>query len=223
MSAPRICIAGIDPENLLHVRPTTPPTDLITRTLLRAEGGPIGIGALVDIGNVTAHPAPPETEDHAFQTASVHHVRDRDPGEFLHLLGQAGDEDVQSALGACLQAVRGGYAVDAGSGERSLAVVRAREQPSLLVDGYGRLRIRVPDLDGGPALSLNDTRFYGPDQKTIDRDVTRDVSKRLRRGVPCRLALGLARAVQLDWDERERHWLQLNALILEDRPVGDAP
>jgi hypothetical protein len=62
MGAPRICIAGIDPESRRHVRPTTPSTDLITRVLLRKELGPIAMGALVDIGSVTPVPSPSYTQ-----------------------------------------------------------------------------------------------------------------------------------------------------------------
>jgi hypothetical protein len=59
MSSPRICVAGIDPETIEHVRPTTPPTDLITRSLLREEGGPFGMGAVVDLGAVIPEPTSP--------------------------------------------------------------------------------------------------------------------------------------------------------------------
>jgi hypothetical protein len=223
MIAPRICIAGIDPQSALQIRPVTPKGDPITRRLLRAEGGELSLGTLVDFGELTPQPSPPETEDHEFKTDAIRDVRDLDGDELLDLLGQAGDEDIHSAFGPCLEPVRGGYALEAGSGERSLAIVTAGEQPSLEVDRYGRLRVRVPDLEGAPALSLNDVRFYQRDQKTIEKTITRDVNKRLKRGVPCTLALGLARAVELDWDDRERHWLQANALILEDRPVGERP
>ena len=48
MDPPRICVAGIEPDRLRHIRPVTPPTDLITRRLLREHDGPFGPGALVD-------------------------------------------------------------------------------------------------------------------------------------------------------------------------------
>jgi hypothetical protein len=61
MSSPRICVAGIDPETIKHVRPTTPQTDPITRNLLREEGGPFGMGAVVDLGATVPEPTSPET------------------------------------------------------------------------------------------------------------------------------------------------------------------
>jgi hypothetical protein len=223
MRAPRICIAGIDPENHRHVRPTTPPTDLIKRVLLREELGPIAMGALVDIGPVTPEPSPPESEDHAFQTGNVEYVRDLEDQEFLDLLDEVRDADIQIAFGPELENVRSGYAAEAGSGERSLAVVRASESPTLIVDGYGKLRLHVRDLDPAPNLSVADVRFYEADHKTIRRDVVKDVNARIEDGVGSLLMLGLAHATQMPWDDRERHWLQLNGLVLEDRPVGDTP
>lgn len=223
MQAPRICIAGIDPESHRHVRPTTPPTDLIKRVLLREELGPIVMGALVDIGPVTPEPSPPESEDHAFQTANVEFVRDLDDQGFLDLLDQVRDADIQTAFGPELENVRSGYAVEAGSGERSLAVVRACEPPTLIVDGYGKLRLHVRDLDPAPNLSVADVRFYEADHKTIRRDVVRDVNARIEDGVGLLLMLGLPHAAQMPWDDRKRHWLQLNGLVLEDRAVGDTP
>jgi hypothetical protein len=223
MRAPRICIAGIDPESHRHVRPTTPRTDLITRALLREELGPIAMGALVDIGSVTPEPSPPESEDYAFQTANIEYVRDLGDQEFLDLLDEVRDDDIQAAFGPALENVRNGYAVEAGSGERSLAVVRACEPPTLIVDGYGKLRLHVSDLDPAPNLSVADVRFYEADHKTIRRDVFSDVNARIEDDVGLLLMLGLPHATQMPWDDRERHWLQLNGLVLEDRPVGDAP
>jgi hypothetical protein len=74
MEAPRICVAGFEARELEHVRPTTPPTDPITRKLLREEGGPFGMGAVVDLGAVASVPSPPEVEDHRFKTANARHL-----------------------------------------------------------------------------------------------------------------------------------------------------
>jgi hypothetical protein len=223
MRAPRICIAGIEPGSHRHVRPTTPRTDLIKRALLREELGPIAMGALVDVGLVTPEPSPPESEDHAFQTANVKYVRDLDDQEFLDLIDAVRDDDIQTAFGPELKNVRNGYAVGAGLGERSLAVVRADEPPTLMVDGWGKLRLHVRDLDPAPNLSVADVRFYEADQKTIKKMVVRDVNDRIEDGVGSFLMLGLAHATRMPWDDRERHWLQLNGVVLEDRPVGDTP
>jgi hypothetical protein len=68
MRGERICIAGIDPEEAEHVRPTTPADDPITRELLQVHGGPLAIGAEVELSDVEPDGAAPEVEDHRFQT-----------------------------------------------------------------------------------------------------------------------------------------------------------
>ncbi len=73
-SESRICIAGIDLATFEHMRPVTPATDLLTRALLRENGGAFGVGALVDLGPVEACPNPPECEDHRFETVNAQAV-----------------------------------------------------------------------------------------------------------------------------------------------------
>jgi hypothetical protein len=219
----RICIAGVELAELKHVRPTTPSSDLITRELLSDEGGPVQIGALIDIGDATPDPSAPETEDHLFATSDAELVELIDGDTYLELLKAISDPDVQSAFGPSLHRVRNGYAVDAGTGERSLAVVRAVETPTLAVDSWRKLRLTIPDMEHAPALSVTDLRFVETDHKTIRTDIVEDVNSRLAAGVDAFLMLGLARAVQLQWDTEERHWLQVNGICLIDRPVGPTP
>lgn len=219
----RICIAGVELAELKHIRPTTPSSDPITRALLAVKGGPIQVGAVVDIGETTPDPSPPETEDHLFATSDTEVVELLDGEAYLEVLHSVSDRDIQTAFGPSLRRVSKGYAIDAGEGERSLAVVRAREIPALAVDPWGKLRLTIPDMEHAPALSVTDVRFVEDDHKSIRADVVSDVNDRLAAGVDAFLMLGLARAVQLDWDIKERHWLQVNGICLIDRPVGPMP
>jgi len=52
MDAPRICIAGIDPDAGRHIRPTTDHQHPLTRDLLASEGGPFALGALIELGSI---------------------------------------------------------------------------------------------------------------------------------------------------------------------------
>jgi Dual OB-containing domain len=224
MSAPRICVAGINVDTFQHVRPTTPPTDLITRRLLREEGGPFGVGAVVDLGPVRHQPAAPQTEDHQFQTHRARRVEDLNGDEFLAVLDAASSTSLEDGFGAELERVGWRYAVDVGKGSRSLVVLRARRRPVLEIDDrYGRLQLRFDDPDPRTYLSVTDARFFEPDHATIRRNTVADVARRLRAGVDVYLMLGLARPYQASKDDRERHWLQLNGLCLVDLPVGDQP
>ena len=132
--------------------------------------------------------------------------------------------DLACAFGPALERVGWKYAVEVGQGERSLAVIRARKQLDLAVDDrFGRLQLRLDDVDPPTYLPVTDVRFYEVDQETIKTDAVDDVSRRLNRGVDAFLMLGLARAYLASNDDRERHWLQLNGLCLVDRPAGDLP
>jgi hypothetical protein len=224
MAPPRICVAGIDADTFEHVRPTTPPSDLITRALLRTEGGPFGMGAVVDLGDAVPVPSPPETEDHQFRTSAARHVEDMDDDEFLELLEQVSAADLPSAFGPELKSVGWKYAVEAGCGECSLAVLRPRRRPILAVDDrFGKLQLQFNDLDRPTYLPVTDVRFYEEDQVTIRTDVVEDVAARIRRGVELFVMLGLPHAYRAPNDDRERHWLQLNGVCLVDNPVGDSP
>lgn len=224
MSVPRICVAGIDAETFQHVRPTTRPSDPITRRLLRQEGGPFGMGSVVDLGRVRHRPVAPETEDHEFQTKRARCVQSLGGAEFLAVLDAASSSSLEEGFGSDLERAGWKYAVEAGKGVRSLVVLRARRRPVLKIDDkYGRLQLRCDDPDPPTYLPVTDIRFYEPDHATIRKDIVDDVRRRLRAGVDVYLMLGLARAYRASNDDRERHWAQVNGLCLADRPVGDEP
>ena len=226
MNAPRICIAGLDSDTGVHIRPTTPRDDLITRELLRENGGPLTFGTEVELGEVYPAGSPPEMEDHQFETEALRHVRDLSGDEFLELLEQAQSENLEDAFGPALtRRTPWKYAVDAGEGTASLAVVRCQSAPSLDIDTtFGpKLQLTWRDPEPQTYLPVTDLRFYDADQKTIKEQVVTDVAVRLGMGVGCLVMLGLARPWLRPGDDAERHWLQLNGLVLEDSPVGDLP
>jgi hypothetical protein len=219
----RICVAGVDTETLTHVRPVTPADDLITRRLLRENGGPFAIGAVVDLGPVTAQPRPPETEDHRFETARASLVRQFGREEYWEMLGDIQVENLAEAFGSALESRGRGFAIEAGRGTRSLAVLPIRGRPRLAVDVYGKLRIALGYPDADASFSVSDVRLCEPDHRTIRADAVADVNARLSRGVRAYIMLGLARAFQAAGDDRERHYVQVNGLCLADNPVGDLP
>jgi hypothetical protein len=222
MKAPRICIAGIDSEEWTHVRPVTPPTDLLTRALLAEEGGPLAIGAVVDIGEPAPMPSPPETEDHQISTGDIELVRMVDGSTYLDVLASMADVDLETAFGSDLDRHDWKYTVDVGKGECSLAVVKAQRRPNLEVDDYGKLTLRFNDPDTPTFLSVTDVRFVESDHQTIKKEAVLDVNRRLKRGVGVFVMFGLSRPFAGSGDE-ELHWLQVNGLCLEDNPIGTEP
>jgi hypothetical protein len=223
MTGSRICVAGIDTATYRHVRPVTPPGAPLTRELLRENGGPFGVGALVDIGSVAACPNAPEVEDHAFEMTRAMSVSDVDETAYLELLTAMRAADLGSAFGPELERVGRTYAVDPGNGGSSLTVLRAKSRPVLEINGYGELRLWYNDAEPPAYLSVKDVRFFEDDNETIKTRAVEDVNRRLARGVDAFLMLGLTRPWLKPGETYERHWLQLNGLCLADRAVGDLP
>jgi hypothetical protein len=221
MEAPRICIAGIDPQANRHVRPITGHSNPLTRDLLASEGGPFAIGTLVELGEVTPDPEPPETEDHLFRPERARVVGRLSPNRYLELINEHARDHLHEIFGDELGRHGWTYAVDKGCGTASLGVLRVRRKPGLDVDRYGKLRLRLNDEKKSAFLPVTDVRFVEADHKTIKADVVADVRARMQRGVSVLLMLGLARAFQKSDDDCERHWLQVNGICMADRPLGE--
>ncbi|MGH2852725.1 MAG: dual OB domain-containing protein [Solirubrobacteraceae bacterium] len=221
MKDARICVAGLDAATFRHVRPvTSSKSAYMTRALLREHGGPFGTGALVDLGTVAACPNAPETEDHRFAAARAKRVRDLAHDVYFELLHRVSDEDFPTAFGPELVEVRPRkFAVPAGRGKRSLAVVPV-VNPKLRVE-FKKLYLTVGAPSTPAKLRVTDVRFYDADH-ALKRKVIYDVNRRLASGVTAYAMLGLARAIPDD-DAGDVHWLMANGLCLADRAVGDVP
>jgi hypothetical protein len=127
---------------------------------------------------------------------------------------------LEEAFGADLQRREWKYAVDAGQGECSLACVRAERIPSLEVDDrYGKLQLRFNDPEKPAYFTVTDLQFVEADHVTLRQELIEDVQGRLQRGTGVRIMFGLARAFRAAGDDASRHWLQVNGLCLEDRPI----
>lgn len=219
MDAPRICIAGIDPDSGRHIRPTTGPSRPLTRGLLVEQGGPLALGSLVELGDVTPDPKQPETEDHLFWPEKAQSVGRLTPSRYLELLLEHAGNRLEDIFGDALVRHEWNYAIDKDHGTASLGILRVRRKPDIEIDRYGKLRLRLNDEDKPAFLSVTDLRFVEADHKTIRRDVVGDVRGRMHKGVGMLLMLGLARAFQRSDDDRQRHWLQVNGICMMDRPL----
>lgn len=219
----RICIAGVNTETLSHVRPVTPPDDLITRELLQENGGPLAIGAVVDLGAVTPQPNPPETEDHRFKTSSARLIEMSSPESYWRMLCDIAAPSLETAFGPNLEARGRGFAIEPGRGVRSLAVVKVTGQPQLRIDDWEKLRLHLDGAMSAAALSVADVRFVAPDHVTVKTKVVDSVNARLRQGVPAYAMLGLSRPFHANTDDRPRHWVQVNGLCLADSPISQSP
>jgi hypothetical protein len=223
MGAPRICVAGIEPTTARHVRPVTGKANPLTRPLLGEEGGPFEIGARVELGELTPRPSPPEIEDQLFWPERARRVAALSDEEYLELVDSVCEDDLESIFGEEL--VRDGWTltVPAGRGIASLGCVRVAPGDAELSIGREdkiTLRLRAPEKPY--FLKVTDVRCCQADHRTPRRDVIDDAQRRIRRGVPLRVMVGLTRPWSPD-GENERHWLQVNGLCLEDSPLGSVP
>jgi hypothetical protein len=223
METPRICIAGVDPDTGRHIRPTTGPLHPLTRALLANQGGPFALGALIELGEVTPEPNPPETEDHLFEPHKTTVLGELSPNRYLELMREHARHDLRAIFGNELVRHDWNYATDKHCGTVSLGILRVRRRPDLEVDRYGKLRLRLNDERKPAFLPVTDVRFVEADHKTIKADVVADLKGRMRRGVEVFLMLGLARAFAKPGDDCERHWLQVNGICMADRPLDERP
>jgi hypothetical protein len=92
----------------------------------------------------------------------------------------------------------------------------------LWIDDYG-LQLAFEEVGRTARIRITDLRFFEEDQVTLRYSVADDVSARLKRGVRVWVMFGLGRAWKVRNDQVERHWLQVNGLCLEDRPLGPLP
>ncbi len=212
-----ICVAGIDPSNGNHVRPVLEYGRLTTKLLTR-EGGPFGIGAIVDLGGVTASGYAPEVEDYVFDPASAKGTSVLSPTKFWKMLASVSQSSLGAIFGNDLKPNGKGMAVDVGSGKASLGCLLPRARPSIEVDSYRKVKVRITEGDGDLYLSMTDLRLYEQDQKTPRRKLVADLDRRIQAGTKVILAVGLARAWKKPGDSEERHFLQVNNLHLEDDP-----
>lgn len=219
MSAPRICIAGVDEASDTHIRPISGKVNPLTRDLLSENGGPVELGGVVDLGEVKPAPGAPETEDHWFWPDRAKLVGALSPDDYLALIDGHCVDDITEVFGEALIRHDWNWAVDEHEGEASLGCLRVHRRPDLQVNEYGSLRLRLNDPEKPAFLSVTDLRFVEDDHSTLRTDVIDDVRARMRRGVHVRLMVGLARPYQASRDDRRRHWVQVNGICMEDNPL----
>jgi hypothetical protein len=212
-----ICAAGIDAESERHVRPVL--RGRLSHELLATHGGPFAIGTWVDLGPTIYAGSAPEVEDYAFTHHVTRAVSVASPTDFWSLLQRVAKPRLADIFGPGLDPNGGGYAIAKGRGLASLGCLIPTGQPELRVFGTDRLRLRSSDGALDVMLTVTDVRFYDGDEWSLQPTVVSDVQRRLQRGVPVVLSVGLTRPWQKPGDSEERHWLQVNGIHLADDPL----
>lgn len=214
MKGDRICVAGIDQASGKHVRPVA---GRLTTALLSRSGGPFGIAAVVDLGPVKANGAPPEVEDHLFNPGSAKVTGALSAKQYWKLLEQTSEPSLTRIFGKDLMINGRTMALDIGRGKASLGCLAPAHQPSIGIDGWDKVRLSLREGAHSLAVAVTDVRLYEkgvPRRKTVE-----ELSERLKEGTRVILSVGLGRSYQKPGDSKERHWLQINNIHLEDDPT----
>jgi hypothetical protein len=214
-----VCVAGVDIHTLKHVRPVLR-YGRLTTDLLRCNGGPLDIAAVVDVGPTAYAGHAPEVEDHYFDSARATWLFDDDPDDYWEVLNQVAHGSLAAIFGPDLEQWEGSCTIDVGEGRASLGcLAQEEERPWLYVDHRGAVRMVLECVTPSADLAVTDLRLYGRDHKTPRVALVTDVQKRIEAGVEVILSVGLTRAWRKQNDTTERHWLQVNNIHLKDDPL----
>ncbi len=212
-----ICVAGLNPGTGLHIRPVL--RGRLSRSLLRTEGGPFDIGALVDIGETISEGAAPEVEDQAFTSWKATYLHDVAPAAFWALLQAAAQRRLDAIFGPDLQQTGASCSLEMGKGQASLGCLIPTGASTLSVDEHNGIRMRFSDEALTVSAPVTDLRMFHDDQRSPRLEVVADLSKRLAHGVPVILSVGVSRGWTKPGDAAPRHWLQINSVHLGDKPL----
>ena len=214
-----VCVAGVDVHTLKHVRPVLR-YGRLTTDLLRRNGGPLDIAAVVDFGPTAYAGRAPEVEDHYFDSARATWLFDDEPNDYWEVLTQVAHESLAAIFGPDLEQWEGSCTLDVGEGHASLGcLVQEEERPWLYVDHRGTVRMVLECMTPSADLAVTDLRLYERDHKTPRKDLVTDVQDRIEAGVEVILSVGLTRAWRKLNDTAKRHWLQVNNIHLKDDPI----
>ncbi len=224
MRAPHVCVAGIDMETQRHVRPVLPGSQQLMNSLLHDRGGPFDIGVEVEFGPTTTVVRRPEVEDRVCKPAQTRAVRTLPDTEFWSLLNGASSRRLKEVFGNDLSPMGAtSCGVSEGRGAASLGCLIPANRPRLSLRARpgrpAQIRIWLTDGEFHLDLSVTDVRLYEADLATPAERVVREIDRRMRRGVGVILSVGLTRLFATSPQYPAVHWLQVNNIHLEDRPV----
>ena len=218
MQAGCMCVAGIDLETRLHVRPVL--DRQMTIEMLSVHGGPFDMARVVELGETRFVGRVPEVEDQWFEAASARHVGEMAGEEFWRLLEGIAQEKLGAIFGPDLARVGPTCAVTETGGLRSLGCYWAGGGRLFVDDSHERPRVRFSWRAGDQALTVpvTDIRLYGEDHVTPSRATIGWLAERLAAEPRVLVSVGLSRPYRKTAGDPPRHWLQINNFHLKEHP-----
>ena len=211
-----ICVAGIDLQTGIHIRPVLE-YGRLQYTDLGRYGGPFDIGGIVNLGRISSRGCFPEVEDCRFALQHAQGCGHLPANEFWAMLDKAAKSRLRDVFGDDLHKQGATYAVDEGGGIASLGCLKLVRPPVLRIVSPTSVRLAFSNDPDGPSLKVTDLRLY--DETQVRRQVVQNLIKKMGRGGNVILSVGLTRAWQKPDDTMPRHWLQVNNIHVEDDPV----
>jgi hypothetical protein len=219
-----ICAAGIDRATGRHIRPVA--GHGLPNSLLDRHGGPLRLGAVVELGRSEFCGTVPEIEDRRFHIenmTAIQYCHDRD---LYRACQEFAEPSLKDIFGDDLEwlyheatswsAGRGTAAVEQHRGIRSLGCYWAASAQLLIIEKEERRRVRMRFLEGELAFDVpvTDYRLYLDDQSTPHEQAVAEFAARMADQSETLVAVGLSRAYRNTDHQPSRHWLQVNNILL---------
>lgn len=213
-----MCMAGIDLDTGLHVRPVL--SRQMKIEMLSVHGGPFDMCRIIDLGDTRFVGKVPEVEDRWFDAAAARPIGDMPSHEFWDLIQNVAQEKLGAIFGPDLECVGTTCAVVETHGLRSLGCYWASAGRVFLDEKYGRRRIRFAWQAGGHSFNVpvTDIRLYSHDHVTPSDANVCWLSEQLAAHPRILVSVGLSRPYRKSADDPPRHWLQVNNFHLPEKP-----
>jgi hypothetical protein len=213
-----MCVAGIDLETELHVRPVLDrqmPIDMLS-----VHGGPFDIGRIIDLGRTRFVGKVPEVEDQWFEAAAAQHVGDMPTQQFWDVMQKTAHRKLGTIFGPDLERVGATCAVNETNGLRSLGCYWANSGRLFIDELRERHRIRFSWQSGSHSFNVpvTDVRLYGRDHVTPCHSTVASVAEKIALQPEVLVSVGLSRPYRKTADDLPRHWLQINNFHLAHDP-----
>jgi hypothetical protein len=224
MTYPRICVAGIEVETGIHIRPIVGRQDILEYNMV-GQDQLFRLGRIIDLGWCIQRGQPPEVEDVFFKPRNAVLVQDLLVNEFWQRLEEVAESSLEAIFGNELQSIGRTFALGQGEGRASLGELRSKgvrlelrhsdDGPKL------RARFECPGLVTVPSVPVTDLRFFTQSNGSyiVQTELVDRINGRLESEDHVILSVGLSRAWSASSEGEPMHWLQINSIHLESDPL----
>jgi len=220
-----MCTAGIDLATGNHVRPVMGrplPVNLLAR-----NGGPFGLGRVLELGDSTFCGRFPEIEDRKFNPDSVTVVYQAEYSELYEKCNEVAERSLRNLFGPELvfTATRWGgpgtACIEEHHGLHSLGCYWASKTELKILETERGPKVRMLfEEEGHPfSVAVTDIRMYCDDHITPERDAIRTMQELVASQPELLVAIGLSRPHRATDVQQACHWLQINNLFPEPGPT----